>query len=70
MKYVVEIAETLVKRIVVEADNENEAEIVAEAVYADEKVVLDYRDYSCTEIACIREVEADDLANYEDFSEN
>ena len=60
MKYVVEIEETLVKHIVVEAENSNEALAIANDAYNNEEVVLDYRDYMDTEFKCIREANEDD----------
>lgn len=65
MKYVVEIEETLVKHIVVEAENSNEALAIANDAYNNEEVVLDYRDYMDTEFKCIREADEDDLNDYE-----
>lgn len=65
MKYVIEIEETLVKHIVVEAENSNEALAIANDAYNNEEVVLDYRDYMDTEFKCIREADEDDLNDYE-----
>lgn len=65
MKYVVEIEETLVKHIIVEAENSNEALAIANDAYNNEEVVLDYRDYMDTEFKCIREADEDDLNDYE-----
>lgn len=70
MKYVVEITETLVKHIVVEADSFADAEIAANGFYNDEEVVLDYRDYMDTEFKCLREADEDDLNDYGIYGED
>lgn len=65
MKYVIEIEETLVRHVVVEAENSNEALAIANDAYNNEEVVLDYRDYMDTEFKCLREADEDDVNDYE-----
>jgi hypothetical protein len=64
MKYVIEIEETLVKHIVIEAENSNEALAIANDAYNNEEVVLDYRDYMDTEFKYLREADEDDVNDY------
>ena len=64
MKYVVEITETLVKHIVVEAEDASNALIAANRLYNEEEIVLDYRDYMDTEFECLREADEDDMSDY------
>lgn len=65
MKYVIEIEETYVKHVVVEAKNKNEALAIANDAYNDEKVILDYNSYFDTEFRCLREADKDDVNDYE-----
>lgn len=44
-KFKVEIRETLIKTVLVEAEDRSDAEEKAEAAYNNEKFVLDYRDF-------------------------
>ena len=67
MKYVVEIAESLVRHIVVEAENEIDAKEKAWDAYNDEEIILDYRDYCDTEIDCLREADEHDVEDYEEI---
>jgi len=64
MKYVVEITETLVKHVVVDADNSGNAEIITNDAYNNEKVVLDYNDYFGAEFKVLREADESDIADY------
>lgn len=65
MKYVVEITETLVKHVVVEADSSGDAEIIANDAYNNEKVVLDYNDYFGADFKVLREADDSDISEYE-----
>ena len=65
MKYVIEIEETLVRHVVVEAENSNEALAIANDAYNNEEVVLDFRDYMDTEFKHLREADEDDVNDYE-----
>ena len=65
MKYVIEVTETLVKHVVVEADGQGEAEIIANDAYNEEKIILDSESYLDTEFKCIREADEDDIKGYE-----
>lgn len=67
MKYVIEIAETLLRHVVVEAESEKDAKEKAWNAYNDEEVVLDYRDYCDTEIGCLREADEHDINCYEEI---
>ena len=64
MKYVIEVTETLVKHVVVEAESKSDALIYANSLYNDEEIVLDYRDYMDTEFSCLREADEDDIMDY------
>lgn len=64
MKYVVEITETLVKHIIVDADNSGDAEIIANDAYNNEKAVLDYNDYFGADFKVLREADESDIADY------
>ena len=55
MKYVVEIEETLSKRVVVEADSEFDATEKVRRMYAIEEVVLDSEDHVATDIHVVGE---------------
>ena len=66
MKYVIEIAETLVKHIVIEAENETDAIEKGWDAYNNEKVVLDYRDYCNTDVLCLRNADDHDVKTYEE----
>ena len=55
MRYIVEITETLQKRIIVNADNEEEAQEMAEEIYYTGKEVLKAEDLIETEIEVIGE---------------
>lgn len=65
MKYVIEVTETLVKHVIVEADSQGEAEIVANDAYNEEKIILDSESYLDTEFKCVREADEDDIKGYE-----
>ena len=65
MKYVVEIEETYVKHVVVEAENSNEALAIANDAYNNKEVIFDYRDHMDTEFKCLRKADEDDVNDYE-----
>ena len=52
-KYKVEIIETSIKIVELEANNEIEAEIKVQQMYDEQEIILDYQDYTETEINCI-----------------
>lgn len=66
MKYVIEIEETLLRHVIVEAETEHEARDKAWKAYNNEEIVLDYRDYADTDFNCIREADDDDINDYEE----
>ena len=66
MKYVVEIEETLMRHVIVEAEDAHMAEHIAWQAYNDEEVVLDYRDYADTSFNCVREADDEDIEDYEE----
>jgi hypothetical protein len=45
MKYLVNIEEVLTRDVVVDAENEEDAEIKVKHLYRDEEIVLDYDDF-------------------------
>lgn len=67
MKYVVEITETLVKHVVVEADNSGDAEIIANDAYNNEAIVLDYNNYFGVDFKVLREADESDISGYENI---
>lgn len=69
MKYVVEITEKLVKHVVVEADNEADAEDKVMDAHRDAKIVLDYDDYDDVDFECLRKADEDDVLNYVDVED-
>lgn len=65
MKYVVEVTEYLVKRVIVEADTEEEAEQkVVEAYAGDGSVTLDYEDFYDSKIECLYKALECDIEKY------
>ena len=65
MKHVVEITEYLVKRVIVEADTEEEAEQkVVEAYAGDGSVTLDYEDFYDSKIECLYKALECDIEKY------
>ena len=69
MKYVVEITESLVKHVVVDANSMREAEDKAQKAHTDSKIVLDYSDYEDVDFKCIRKADEDDIADYVDVED-
>lgn len=67
MKYVVEITETLVKHVVVEADNSGDAEIIANDAYNNEVITLDYNNYFGADFKVLREADESDINGYENI---
>ncbi len=45
MKYLVNVEEILSRDLIIEAENESDAEDKVEQLYYDEKIVLDYNDF-------------------------
>ena len=66
MKYIVEVEEILVRYVIIEADDEYEAEEKACNAWSNEKIVLDYRDYADNGFTCIREADNEDFEKYEE----
>lgn len=64
MKYVVEVTETLVKHVIVEAESEGDAEIIANDAYNQEQFMLTAEDYLDTEFKCLREANWSDIGEY------
>lgn len=70
MKYAVAVTETLLRTVVVEASNENEAIDKVQAAYDEEKIVLDYDDYDGEmEIICNGTIREEDVAYYQILGE-
>lgn len=70
MKYVVEITEYLVKRVIVEADTKREANEIVRKLYADDgEITLDYEDFYDSRIDCLREATEKDIENYPEYME-
>ena len=65
MKYVVRITETLVRTVIVDAENEQDAEDKAHSAYDDEQIVLDYSDFEECEIESLREATDFDNSLYD-----
>lgn len=53
MEFTFQIKETLVKKIIVECDDENEALNILKKAYADEKIVLDWEDFIDTKFSLV-----------------
>lgn len=64
MKYVVEITETLVKHVIVDAESIEEATDKVSDAHREAKIVLDYDDYEDVDFECLREADKDDVADY------
>lgn len=69
MKYVVEITESLVKHVVVDANSMRKAEDKAQKAHTDSKIVLDYSDYEDVDFKCLRKADEDDIADYVDVED-
>lgn len=54
-KFTVEVTETLQRQITVEAEDANDALIIARHMYNDEEIVLDYNDFVGTDIKVLQE---------------
>lgn len=67
MKYVVEITETSVKHIVVDAESSSDAEIIANNAYNNEEIILDYNNYLDTEFNVLRVADESDISEYENI---
>lgn len=68
MKYIVEITETLVKHVIVEASSDGDAEIIANDAYNNEDIVLDADDYVDAEFRTLRQANKDDINEYAEVS--
>lgn len=64
--YVVKIEETLVKCVVVEAENASEAENIAVKAYGEEEVVFGSDDYLDTEFCVLRVADEIDIDEYQE----
>lgn len=62
MKYAVEVTETLTRRVVVEADNADDARDKAQLAYDASEIILDYNDYHGEmDIKCVGEANEADI---------
>lgn len=64
-KFKVDVTETLVKRVLVEAEDQCEAEEKVSDAYNKEKIVLDYRDFDGAHFSA----EKIDVSEYEELAE-
>lgn len=62
MYYMFKISETLERIVTIKAKSKAEAELCAETLYDNQKIVLDADDYSSTEIECIDSSKFTDIA--------
>lgn len=69
MKYVVEVTETLVKHVIVEAESTEEAEDKVSDAHRKAEIILDYDDYEDVSFECLREADEDDVADYIDVED-
>ena len=69
MKYVVEVTETLVKHVIVEAKSTEEAEDKVSDAHRKAKIILDYDDYEDVSFECLREADEDDITDYIDVED-
>lgn len=60
-KYNIEIKETLIREVSIDASSLDDAMISAELLYKNEEIVLDYTDHTATDI---------DISNLHPFSDN
>lgn len=67
MKYLVSITETLVRKVVIEAEDACEAEQKAQDLCNDEKVVLDWADFEERTCEALGEANKFDLETLEQF---
>lgn len=65
MKYVVRITETLVRTVIVDAENEQDAEDKVYNAYDDAQIVLDYKDFEEYEIETLRKATDFDNSLYD-----
>ena len=68
MKYVVRIEETLAKHVIVEADNADDAVNIAEIVYQNGNIILDYDDFCDIFIRWEMEADEEDIKWYEEVN--
>ena len=68
MKYVVRIEETLVKHVIVEADNADDAVNIAEIAYQNGNIILEYDDFYDTDIRWVRVADKEDIKWYEEVN--
>jgi hypothetical protein len=67
MKYVVNVTETLRRRVIVDAEDFEDAEHKVEAAYNDGKIELDYKDYNGYDITASRIAYGGDIERYEEL---
>lgn len=65
MKYIVRITETLVRTVIVDAENEQDAEDKVYNAYDDAQIVLDYKDFEEYEIETLRKATDFDNSLYD-----
>lgn len=70
MKYVVNVVEILRRRVIVDAENFEDAQRKAEAAYDSGKIELDYRDYYRYEIEASHIAYGGDVERYEEVEVN
>ena len=68
MKYVVRIEETLVKHVIVEADNADDAVNIAEIAYQNGNIILEYDDFYDTDIRWAGVADEEDIKWYEEVN--
>lgn len=67
MKYVVNVTETLRRRVIVDAEDLEDAQRKVEAVYDKGKIELDYKDYNGYEIKASHIAYGGDVERYEEL---
>ena len=65
MKYIVRVTETLVRTVIVDAENEQDAEDKVYNAYDDAQIVLDYKDFEEYEIETLRKATDFDNSLYD-----
>lgn len=68
MKYVVRIEETLVKHVIIEADNADDAVNIAEIAYQNGNIILEYDDFYDTDIRWAGVADEEDIKWYEEVN--
>lgn len=66
MKYLVEVTETLVRHVIVDAEDMQDATNIVQNAYENGDIVLDYEDFYDTYIHCLGKACDEDSAYYEE----